>query len=44
MPTLFAGTVRAPDVPVGLDWFNTEPLTLAGLRGKLVVLDFWTYG
>ena len=44
MPTTFAGTVRAPDFPAGLDWFNTEPLTLARLRGKLVVLDFWTYG
>ncbi|XP_017858461.1 PREDICTED: NHL repeat-containing protein 2 [Drosophila arizonae] len=27
-----------------LDWFNvSRPLTLAGLRGKLVVLDFFTY-
>ena len=44
MPTPFAGTVRAPDFPVDLEWFNTEPLTLARLRGKLVMLDFWTYG
>ncbi len=41
----FAGTVAAPEFPPGLDWLNTEhPLTLAGLRGKLVLLDFWTYG
>ncbi|XP_017854572.2 NHL repeat-containing protein 2 [Drosophila busckii] len=27
-----------------LDWFNvSRPLTLAGLRGKIVVLDFFTY-
>ncbi|XP_034134302.1 NHL repeat-containing protein 2 isoform X1 [Drosophila guanche] len=27
-----------------LDWFNvSEPLTLEGLRGKVVVLDFFTY-
>ncbi|EDW02788.1 NHL repeat-containing protein 2 [Drosophila grimshawi] len=27
-----------------LDWFNvSRPLTLAGLHGKLVVLDFFTY-
>lgn len=38
------GRVRAPEFPSGLAWFNTErPLTLAGLRGKLVLLDFWTY-
>ncbi len=30
---------------VGLDaWFNSPPLTLAGLRGKVVLVDFWTFG
>jgi thiol-disulfide isomerase/thioredoxin len=24
-------------------WLNTEPLTAAGLRGKVVLIDFWTY-
>ena len=24
-------------------WLNTEPLTLDDLRGKVVVIDFWTY-
>ena len=24
-------------------WINSEPLTIAGLRGKVVLLDFWTY-
>jgi thiol-disulfide isomerase/thioredoxin len=38
------GTVRAPEFPAGLEWLNTErPLTLAALRGKVVILDFWTY-
>ena len=38
------GTVTAPEFPQGLDWLNTEaPLTLAQLRGKIVLLDFWTY-
>jgi thiol-disulfide isomerase/thioredoxin len=25
-------------------WINSDPLTLGGLRGKVVFLDFWTYG
>lgn len=40
----YAGTVRAPDFPPGMDWLNVErPLSLADLRGQLVVLDFWTF-
>ncbi len=41
----FAGETPAPEFPAGLDWLNTErPLTLDQLKGKVVVLDFWTYG
>lgn len=40
----YAGTVRAPEFPAPRDWFNTAPLAMGDLRGKLVVLDFWTYG
>ncbi len=37
--------VRAPEFPRGLDWLNTgRPLALQDLRGKVVLLDFWTYG
>jgi DNA-binding beta-propeller fold protein YncE len=40
-----AGTVPAPEFPAGLDWLNIDrPLTMEQLRGKIVVLDFWTYG
>ncbi|HEV2707458.1 MAG TPA: thioredoxin-like domain-containing protein [Pyrinomonadaceae bacterium] len=39
------GRVRAPELAGGRGWLNTErPLTIAGLRGKVVLLDFWTYG
>lgn len=37
-------TVRAPEFPTDLEWLNTDrPLALKGLRGKVVLLDFWTY-
>ncbi len=37
---------RAPDFTHNQDWFNTpgdRPLTLAGLHGHVVLVDFWTY-
>ena len=40
----YAGTVNAPEFPPDLEWVNCErALTLAELRGKIVLLDFWTY-
>ncbi|EYS86856.1 thioredoxin [Cupriavidus sp. SK-4] len=34
---------KAPEF-TGIDkWLNAEPLTVAGLRGKVVLVDFWTY-
>ena len=39
------GEVNAPDFPPGLDWLNTDrPISLKELRGKVIILDFWTYG
>lgn len=39
------GKVRAPELTGGKSWLNTDkPLSLEGLRGKVVLLDFWTYG
>ncbi len=41
----FIGRAPAPDFPAGLDWLNVPaPLTLSDLQGKIVILDFWTYG
>lgn len=39
-----ARSARAPEFPTSLEWINSRPLTLDDLRGKLVLLDFWTYG
>ncbi len=37
--------VRAPEFTGGIGWLNTDkPLSMAGLKGKIVLLDFWTYG
>ncbi|GAC1408264.1 MAG: hypothetical protein NVSMB52_21240 [Chloroflexota bacterium] len=36
--------VRAPEFPDGLTWVNSPPVRLHDLRGKLVILDFWTFG
>ena len=37
-------TQAAPDFVGISNWFNSQPLKLADLRGKVVVVDFWTYG
>jgi cytochrome c biogenesis protein CcdA/thiol-disulfide isomerase/thioredoxin len=37
---------KAPDIEGITDWFNTphdKPLTIAGLKGKVVLIDFWAY-
>jgi hypothetical protein len=43
-PRNYAAAINAPDFPAGLDWVNTDrPLSLKKLRGKIVLLDFWTF-
>ena len=33
----------APDV-AGESWINSKPLTIADLKGRVVLVEFWTYG
>jgi len=46
---LHTGSARLPDEGElasfggATGWLNSEPLTPAGLRGKVVLVDFWTY-
>jgi len=34
---------RAPELSNTV-WINSPPLRLADLRGKVILLEFWTYG
>ncbi len=34
---------QAPELKKG-DWINSEALTLAKLKGRVVLVDFWTFG
>ena len=33
----------APEI-VGGPWINSQPLAPAALRGRVVLVEFWTYG
>lgn len=35
--------IRAPEFTGLGPWHNSEPFTLASLKGKVVLIDFWTY-
>jgi hypothetical protein len=36
--------VRAPALPTDVTWLNvSRPLTTEDLRGRVVLLDFWTF-
>jgi cytochrome c biogenesis protein CcdA/thiol-disulfide isomerase/thioredoxin len=34
---------KAPELAGIQDWINSKPLTLKQLKGKVVLIDFWTY-
>jgi thiol-disulfide isomerase/thioredoxin len=37
-----AANASAPDFDGATRWFNSPPLTMASLRGKVVLVEFWT--
>ncbi len=43
VPSSVNDTSTAPEFAPG-DWINSKPLTLKGLRGQVVLIEFWTYG
>jgi len=34
---------EAPEITGIVDWINTDPVTKESLKGKVVLIDFWTY-
>ncbi|MBI2085520.1 MAG: redoxin domain-containing protein [Candidatus Aenigmarchaeota archaeon] len=34
---------KAPEIGGISNWINSQPLNISGLRGKVVLVDFWTY-
>ena len=38
-----SGSAAAPDLANG-DWINSAPLKLQDLRGRVVLIEFWTFG
>ena len=42
--TIAAAQGTAPNFAGISNWFNSAPLNMADLRGKVVLVDFWTYG
>ena len=39
----FAVEAASPSLAGATGWLNSQPLNMAGLRGKVVLVDFWTY-
>lgn len=33
----------APEIQNGTSWINSQPLKVSNLKGKVVLIDFWTY-
>jgi cytochrome c biogenesis protein CcdA/thiol-disulfide isomerase/thioredoxin len=42
-PDVFSDFGQAPELTGIVNWINSPPLSLMMLRGKVVLIDFWTY-
>jgi cytochrome c biogenesis protein CcdA/thiol-disulfide isomerase/thioredoxin len=42
-PSSLPKLARAPEFASTGPWLNSTPLTMASLKGKVVLIDFWTY-
>ena len=45
-PTTGAAIISGKTAPelAGENWLNSQPLSIDGLRGRVVLVEFWTYG
>lgn len=43
-PYRFPPSIRPPEFTGISKWINSPPLTLDALRGRVVVVHFWTFG
>lgn len=39
-----AGAGKMAPKITGAEWLNSKPLTIADLKGRVVLVEFWTYG
>jgi hypothetical protein len=44
LPVKIRGEQKAPEFADIAEWINSEPLKMADLRGKVVVVHFMTFG
>jgi len=41
--TALSNGAAAPDI-AGENWINSKPLNITDLKGRVVLVEFWTYG
>jgi cytochrome c biogenesis protein CcdA/thiol-disulfide isomerase/thioredoxin len=42
-PQALTGATMMPSLDGAVNWINSPPLTTSSLKGKVVLVDFWTY-